>query len=291
MADLPNDFWSGWIVVLTVTGFTGLAWLVLSVYFLPQQESEQGEQPVWDEDLREGFSPAPLWWFWMILAAMVFSVFYLMMYPGLGSFKGALRWSQGGQVEQSFATYDQEFAGIRADIAAMPLEDLQSDASLMEVAGHIFTRNCAACHGYQAQGQAATFPNLSDSIWQWGGSVEQVEQTIRNGRRAVMIPWQAVLGDTGVANVAEYVLALRSGGTQGLAGQVQYNQFCMACHGADGAGNPLLGAPSLRDDDWLYGGTLEAVSQSISQGRNGEMPAFGQRLDNIQVRLLVTLDK
>jgi cytochrome c oxidase cbb3-type subunit 3 len=64
-------------------------------------------------------------------------------------------------------------------------------------------------------------------------------------------------------------------------------QLCVGCHGPTGDGNPLLGAPRLNDDIWLYGSSTAAVSQTLSQGRGGQMPAFGQRLDDLQIKLLV----
>jgi cytochrome c oxidase cbb3-type subunit 3 len=60
----------------------------------------------------------------------------------------------------------------------------------------------------------------------------------------------------------------------------------VACHGADGGGNPLLGAPTLNDPIWTYGGDRAAVIESLTNGRNGVMPAFGSRLDDTQIRLL-----
>jgi cytochrome c oxidase cbb3-type subunit 3 len=55
----------------------------------------------------------------------------------------------------------------------------------------------------------------------------------------------------------------------------------------DGAGQPLLGAPALNDDVWLYGGTRDAVRASIAAGRSGTMPPFGDRLDAAQIKLVV----
>ena len=60
----------------------------------------------------------------------------------------------------------------------------------------------------------------------------------------------------------------------------------MACHGAGGEGNPLLGAPALNDAAWNYGGERADVVESIANGRAGTMPAFSARLDETQVRLL-----
>lgn len=291
MADMPSDFWSGWIIVLTVTSFIGLAWLIFSIYSSASDVHEEaGEGPVWDGNLREGSNPAPLWWFWLILALMVFSVVYLMLYPGLGSFKGALKWSQGGRLNDAMVIYEQEFGGIRSLIAEAQYDTLQADDALMRSAQRVFDRNCAVCHGYDAAGQAAMFPDLTDAEWQWGGTAAQIESTIRGGRIAAMVSWSQILGgDEGVSRVANYVRVLGSDDADGHPGQAQYNTFCIACHGANGSGNAALGAPSLVDDVWLYGNNDEAVLESIANGRSGEMPAFGERLDDTQIRLLVAM--
>ena len=168
MSDMPTDFWAGWIAVVTLVSLAALGWLVFSIYFSPADDHEESGGPVWDENLREGSHPAPLWWFWLILASMVFSVVYLMLYPGLGSYKGALRWSQGGNLENSLATYDAEFGSIRKLITEGNLDTLQDDPDIMRSAQRVFDRNCAVCHGYEAQGQADVFPSLVDDEWQWG---------------------------------------------------------------------------------------------------------------------------
>jgi len=289
MADMPTDFWSGWIAVLTIVSFAGLGWLIFSIYFGGDVEHDEAESPVWDGNLREGSNPAPLWWFWLILSMMVFSVLYLMLYPGLGSFSGALRWSQGGRLNESMVAYETEFGGIRKLVAQAQLDTLRADAALMNSAQRVFDRNCAVCHGYDAAGQAAHFPDLTDDAWQWGGTPAQIEQSIRSGRNALMVGWAQVLGDEGVVQVAEYVQQLGAGGADGLPGQARYNQLCVACHGIDGSGNAMLGAPSLADEAWLYGNSDEALQNTIANGRGGQMPAFGARLDDTQIRLLVAL--
>jgi len=287
--DMPSGFWGGWIAVLTLVSLAGLGWLIFSAYFSKTDHEGHDEEPVWDGNLREGSNPAPMWWFWMIFGAMIFSVIYLMLYPGLGAFKGMLKWSQGGRLAESQLAYQAEFGGIRNTIADARLSTLKSDAKFMASAQRVFDRNCAACHGYDARGQAALFPNLADNEWQWGSSPEEIEQTIRAGRNAVMVGWQPVLGDDGVKNVADYVLALGRDAGEDHAGQTQFNQFCAVCHGPDGSGNVALGAPSLVDDVWLYGNSDEQLRTTIALGRSGIMPPFGERLDDTQVRLLVAL--
>lgn len=288
MADLPTGFWSGWIIVLTCVSLATLAWLVLSVYFAPNSSDHAEEEPVWDNDLREGSNAPPLWWFWMLLAALVFSLIYLMLYPGLGSYKGLLNWSQGSRIVESYANYDASFEEVRAEIAASSLAEIQNDLELMQTAERIFKRECSACHGPDARGQASLFPNLMDIDWQWGASAEQIEQTIRGGRVANMLAWQSILGDENVEQVAAYV-ANFSASDDTHPGRAIYQQNCAACHGMEGLGNPLLGAPNLADNIWLYGGDSATVRASIASGRNGVMPSFAKRLDDAQIKLLVAM--
>ena len=116
MTEMPSEFWSGYIAGITILSLVALCWLVFNVYFSNASDADVG-QHVWDDDLREGTSPAPLWWFWLILALLAFSVLYLMLYPGLGSYRGVLEWSQGGDVDVAEARFQSEFGERRAQIA------------------------------------------------------------------------------------------------------------------------------------------------------------------------------
>ena len=286
MNSVATGFWAGWIAVLTVVSVAGLAWLIVSVYFSGDDSAEVGHV-VWDETLREGTTAAPLWWFWMILALLATSVVYLILYPGLGSYAGVLRWSQGGQIAASLARHEERFGPMRTEIATRALPALQQDELAMRSASHLFNNHCSACHGPDARGQAALFPDLRDDSWQWGREEAQLAQTITHGRQAVMPPWQAVLNDDGVAKLADYVLALSSGTAPAESEMATtYRNYCSACHGSEGAGMTLLGAPALNDGVWLYGGSTAAVRESISRGRTGVMPPFGERLDGAQIKLL-----
>lgn len=285
MAELPGGFWAGWVAAVTIVTLIGLAWLVWSVYF---SANGAPAEEVWDETLREGAAPAPLWWFWLMLALLAVTVVYLILYPGVGANRGVLRWSQGSRVATSLVRYEQEFGARRAEIASADVSALRADSAALRAGASVFQNHCAACHGADAAGQAQLFPDLADASWQWGGDARSIEQTVAAGRQAVMPPWQAALNDAGVAQVTDYVLALSAGSAdEGSEGAQLYRTYCSACHGVDGAGQPLLGAPALNDDVWLYGGTREAVRVSIAQGRTGVMPAFGGRLDAAQIKLVV----
>ncbi len=289
MADMPSDFWSGWIIALTIGSLAGLTWLVFSIYFSKKDREEEFVSPVWDETLKEGNNPAPRWWFWMIFITLIISSGYLLLYPGLGSFSGTLNWSQGGRLDKKLTAYAYEHADINKHIKQASIQELQQDELLMQSAKRIFMQHCAACHGNDAQGQAMAFPNLVDADWQWGGSEADIETSIRQGRQAMMVPWQSVLGDEGVTDVVNYVktMSATDENTNHEKGQALYQQFCVACHGATGEGNTALGAPNIVDDIWLYGNSDEQLRHTIALGRNGIMPAFDRRLSDAQIRMLV----
>ena len=61
---------------------------------------------------------------------------------------------------------------------------------------------------------------------------------------------------------------------------------CAACHGRGAYGNVKLGAPSLIDNDWLYGGTGKDILSSIHDGRSGLMPPWATALGQENVRNL-----
>ncbi len=287
MPTVAEGFWAGWVVVLTVVSAASLLWLVVSVYFNRDPAAAHDPDEVWDETLREGTTPAPLWWFWLIVALLAASVIYLMLYPGLGSYRGMLEWSQGGKLAASRARFEETFGPDRERIAQSSIADLQLDETALRAGWHLFNAHCSACHGADARGQAKQFPNLANDRWQWGGSERDIAQSITVGRLATMPPWAAALGDDGVTAVAEYVRALAAGNapSDGEGARI-YNTSCFACHGADGSGLAALGAPSLKDPEWLYGGSLDDIRASIANGRNGQMPAFGGRLDETQIKLL-----
>ena len=290
MFDLPG-FWSGWVILLTVLGLAWVAWLLFSVYFSRRARAAEAAEAelVWDGGLREGTAPPPMWWFWLVVAMLSFSALYLVLYPGLGSSRGALAWTQAGQLQAGVEADAEKHGALREKWRGMPLEALAADETAMKVARRLFRGNCAACHGEDARGQAKRFPDLTDGAWQWGGDEAQILHTLVEGRTGVMPPWGPALGDDGVREVTEYVLALgtgESGAEAHSAGRMKYMQFCVACHGADGKGMAVLGGSDLTDDSWTYGGSPGDVSHSISQGRTGLMPAQKGRLNEEQIRLL-----
>jgi cytochrome c oxidase cbb3-type subunit 3 len=69
-------------------------------------------------------------------------------------------------------------------------------------------------------------------------------------------------------------------------GAARYATLCVACHGPEGKGNSMLGAPNLTNNIWLYGGDTESLTQTLVEGRNGKMPAFQNQLSEDRRRVL-----
>ena len=280
-----SGFWSGWIILLTLIVLVGATWLLFGNRYRAGDQETTGHE---FDGIEEYDNPLPAWWLWGFVITIVFGVLYVMIYPGLGSFKGALGWSGVSQYEAEQDKARKQYGPIYQKYASMSIADVAKDPEAMRMARRLFSDNCSQCHGSDARGGRG-YPNLRDGVWQWGGEPEQILATISNGRQAAMPAWQAVIGDQGIAEVTEYVLSL-SGVSHdeatAAAGAKRFATFCAACHGADAKGNAALGAPSLADNVWLYGGSRTAIRETLRQGRNGVMPAQKDRLYPEKVHLL-----
>lgn len=279
-----GSFWSGWIIVLTLTSLAGLLWLLLTVYFDKRRDELEVR---WDDTLGEAANPAPWWWFWLILSAMVFSLIYIILYPGLGEFKGALAWTQDGQLHSSIQADKERHRETRLRWLKMDPDELALEHEAMKSAGRIFNRQCTSCHGRGGYGQKG-FPNLRDNDWQWGDSPDRIGQTLHNGRKAQMPPWGGVLSELQIRQLTDYVLALGRDEQHFPdydKGREMFVQYCASCHG-EGGGNILLGAPNLTDGIWIYGGDRLTIAESIRSGRQGVMPPQQERLEPYQIKLL-----
>ncbi|HHX35009.1 MAG TPA: cytochrome-c oxidase, cbb3-type subunit III [Gammaproteobacteria bacterium] len=289
-----TSFWSWYIVILTTGTLLALIWLIFATR--KGQRSDTTDQTVGHvyDGIEEYDNPLPRWWFMLFVGTIIFAVGYLVLYPGMGNWKGILPgyedgWTSSEQWEREMDRADAKYGPIFAKYAAMPIEEVATDDLALKMGGRLFASHCAVCHGSDAKG-AHGFPNLTDDDWIWGGEPATIKTTIMKGRTAAMPGWEAALGNEGIKNVTGYVRSL-SGlkNPEGLdleAGQQSYNTMCVACHGPDSKGNPMLGAPNLTDRVWLYGSSFAQVQQTIRHGRNGHMPAQEDFLGNDKVHLL-----
>jgi cytochrome c oxidase cbb3-type subunit 3 len=261
---------------------------------------------VWD-GIRELNRPLPRWWVWTFYATIAWALVYMVLYPSIplirGATGGVLGYSTRASVEDSIAAARGAQAGRLEQLESLALEDIRSDPELMRfaVAGgrSAFLVNCVPCHGSGAAGSEG-YPNLNDDVWLWGGTVDDIHQTIAHGVRFDADPdtrfsempafgADQILDRQQVRQVAEYVLTL-SGQPADLAlaepGMQVFADNCATCHGDDGQGDQELGAPSLRDPIWLYGDGRDAIIAQVTSPNHGVMPAWAHRLDDVVTKQL-----
>ena len=102
----------------------------------------------------------------------------------------------------------------RADIAAVAnhVVALGQGGDLTGPGAQIFADNCAACHGEAGKGDPEFgAPDLTDAIWLYGGTAEEIAAQIRSPRHGVMPGWQARLGDVTVKELTVYIHSLGGG--------------------------------------------------------------------------------
>jgi len=290
MADFTSGFWNWYIIILTVVSIIACFMLVrwLSGEISAEEKGKEMSH-VWDEDLVELNNPLPRWWLNLFYITLIFAIGYLVLYPGLGTFKGMLGWTSTGQYEREIDLADAKYGPLFKKYAEMDIVVVADDADARRMGERMFVSYCATCHGSDARG-ARGFPNLRDNDWLYGGEPANIQLSILDGRSGMMPGWEAALGgEQGVADVAEYVFSLSGRNVDAAAaerGKTQFTAMCTACHGMDGTGNQALGAPNLTDNIWLYGGTPSSVMESIAKGRNGQMPAHREFLGEEKAHLL-----
>jgi len=283
-----TSFWSYWIIILTTITIVGITWILLANRKGKARSSgEETTGHVYD-GIEEFDNPLPAWWFYMFLITIVWSVGYLVVYPGMGNYPGLLGWTQVGQHDANVAKAEAKFRHMRDKYLALPVTEIASDPAVLKMGQRMFANSCAQCHGADAKGRYG-FPNLTDNDWLYGGSPENIKTTITNGRRGAMPAWGEVIKDQGVKEATAYIMSLsgRKGDAELVAaGETRFKTYCAACHQADGTGSHAMGAPNLANGIWLYGGSPEQISQTIRSGRNGVMPAHQDTLSEDKIHIL-----
>ncbi|UAA37108.1 cytochrome-c oxidase, cbb3-type subunit III [Paraneptunicella aestuarii] len=306
-----SSFWSIWISIISLGTIMG-CFLLLRWCLKNKTGVKEGDDMHHEFDgIVEINNQLPRWWTIMFYATSVWALVYLALYPGLGNFEGLLGWKSSNQGVLSMAEskaaveeaskngklvqYDREmrmaeerFDPIFKAYAAKPTTDLINDPEAMKVGQRLFLQNCSQCHGSDARGQRG-FPNLTDNDWLYGGTPDKIKETILHGRHGNMPSW-ASFGEQGVKEVVAYALSLSGRSVDEDLQEKGKARFavCAGCHGMDAKGNQALGAPNLTDNIWLYGASEKAVTESVTNGRAGVMPAFKDRLGEDKVHVLAS---
>ncbi|ULB08844.1 cytochrome-c oxidase, cbb3-type subunit III [Cereibacter azotoformans] len=273
-------------------------------------KQKPGEPPTtghsWD-GIEEYDNPMPRWWLWTFYVTIIWAIGYSILYPAWplvnDATKGLLGQSTRADVAAEIQAYADANAEIRTRLVETELTEIATNPDLVQYATNagaaVFRTNCVQCHGSGAAGvQGQGYPNLLDDDWIWGGDIESIHTTVTHGirnttddnaRYSEMPRFGAdgLLDDTQLSQVVEYVLQI-SGQEHDAAlateGATVFLDNCAACHGDDGTGSRDVGAPNLTDAIWLYGGSRETITESVTYARFGVMPNWNNRLSEADIR-------
>ncbi|HRE60679.1 MAG TPA: cytochrome-c oxidase, cbb3-type subunit III [Micropepsaceae bacterium] len=259
----------------------------------------------WD-GIKELNNPLPKWWLQIFYATVIISLVYWVLFPAIplveSATTGVLGQSDRADVVSDLEALRAQRAPTMAKLANAPLEAIEQDPDLLSfvlaAGASVFGDNCAPCHGSGAQGSVG-YPNLIDDVWIWGGTLEDIRQTIRYGIRSdhsdtrisemPAFGRDELLTKEQIADLAQYVLSISGQGGDAAAvlrAQPLFAEQCAVCHGEAGMGMREFGAPNLTDADWVYGGDLAAITETITNARRGVMPAWTGRMDDATINAL-----
>jgi cytochrome c oxidase cbb3-type subunit 3 len=277
----------------------------------PEVDSHSGVETTgheWD-GIKELNNPLPRWWRFVFWASVVVSIIYWVLMPAWpalpgmqGHTTGVLGQSDRAAVAGEVDSAKADRAALGAKLASMDAVSILKDAELSQLALGLgesaFGDNCATCHGAGGRG-AKGYPRLADDVWLWGGSLNEIEQTIKFGIRSGHVQERTkempAFGRDAfltVAQIDDLVQFVRSASRQeadavaAARGEPLFQANCASCHGADARGDRTQGAPNLTDEEWLDGCDVATLRRTIYGPRNGVMPAWTDRLDPATVRAL-----
>lgn len=260
----------------------------------------------WD-GIEELDTPMPRWWLWTLYATIIWALVYVVLYPAWplanSATEGTLGWTSLGELDAELAERDAELAPIHAAVERTAVQNLPDNPELMQQAiqggASAFKVHCVQCHGSGAAGSKG-YPNLNDDDWLWGGDLEAIEYTLLHGirqpdhdeTRFSLMPAfgrDGILQSGEIQDVVSYVRTLTGEEKTSRAAQrgaVLFEANCTICHGADGKGDRIQGAPDLTDAISLYGTDRDSLTETIVNSRYGVMPRWNQRLDTVTIRML-----
>ncbi|MBY5435393.1 cytochrome-c oxidase, cbb3-type subunit III [Rhizobium leguminosarum] len=263
---------------------------------------------IWN-GIKELDTPVPRGVLLFLIITHLFAILWWILYPTwpLGSTytRGLIGTGQKQAVERKIVEADASRAPWIKKIETSSFDEIRADEKLMEKVNssgrQLFGDNCAACHGRDGKG-GRDYPDLTDDDWIWGGEPDKIVQTMTVGvntthsqSRVSQMPafgTDEMLDRKQVSDVAAYVYSLSNSSAEAIdasqiaAGRQVFMTTCVACHGEDAKGKQDVGAPNLTDRQWIYGGGIERIIQSIHGGRQGHMPTWDERLSPAEIKVL-----
>lgn len=237
---------------------------------------------VWDDDLADYTNQPPRWWMIGLTASAIWVVVYFLMYPSIpiatsGTFTpgigvpGTGQWTAVKEMEADMKDVNDVRSKFENKLKDMTPAAILADKELSEYVARsgkvLFSDNCAGCHGQNGIGtidkQGLFAPVLNDDDWLFGGTIEQIYESIANGRQGMMMAHKSSLSAQEIDTLAAAVAQGNPTSTPLFT-----EKGCVACHGADGKGMQAMGSANLADKVWRFSGKPEDIKYTITHGVN-----------------------
>ena len=264
------------------------------------------DRPQWD-GIEELNNPLPRWWVWMFYATIVWGIGYTIAYPAwpliTGATPGLLGASTRADVAAEIAAVrrcqrrDQGQAGRgrpdRHRCRPRPCWPMPNGRG-GGVPHQLRAVPRLGRGGFEGKG----YPNLLDDDWLWGGTMEDIHLTITHGirnttdadaRYSEMPNFGADGFWTQRRSRRSWNMCWRSRGrsmTRRWRPQGPRSSPTTAppAIGRRRSATATQGAPKLTDAIWLYGGSREAITDTVTNARFGVMPNWNERLSEDEIR-------
>lgn len=236
---------------------------------------------VWDDDLADFTNQPPKWWMLGLAASTLFVVIYWIYYPSVplpmsnSYFGGVAGWSAIKEMEADKGEVDAVRGKYEAKLKGMTPAAILADNELTEYVKRsgkvLFGDNCAACHGQNGIGthdkQGLFAPILTDDDWLFGGTIDNIHESIVSGRQGMMMAHKDILSAAEIDTLAKAIAQGQPNSTPLFA-----EKGCTACHGEDGKGNQAMGSANLADKVWRFDSSVEGIKYTIEYGVNSGDP-------------------
>ncbi len=223
-----SSFWNIWVWVLTLGTLVGCFFL-LRMCLKNFTGVEEGESMGHSFDgIEELNNPLPKWWSTFFLLTIIWAFGYLALY-GTGSWHGLLNWKSSNQGILNIAESKAKTAeNLAADSGVLVQYDREVAAAEARF-GPIFS-----AYAKRSIKEIASAKNV-EIDFDTSGELTAEQKDLLQAKEALKV------------------------------GQRLFLQNCAQCHGSDARGT--TGFPNLTDKDWLYGGSPEAIVETLVKGR------------------------
>ncbi|PHS26451.1 MAG: cytochrome-c oxidase, cbb3-type subunit III [Robiginitomaculum sp.] len=269
----------------------------------PEVDDHSGTETTgheWD-GIKELNTPLPRWWLTIWFGCIAIALVYMVLMPSWPLpwantyVKGLRHYSERANFEKDMVKLAASRGPAEQQLANTPIDQVENNPEMLNFAlaagKSAFGDNCATCHGSSGVGNFG-YPALVDDVWLWGGTLDDIQYTITNGIRSTgddtrlsQMPAfgrDELLSKDEIKDLVEYVTQLSGGDADAEAvarATPLFADNCAMCHGDNGTGMRELGAPNLTDADWIYAGDRAAITETITNSRNGVMPTWEGRLE------------